>query len=105
MRKQNIMNRIFRGKGLLLAVVFLISVISVMIIYCVGASLRGAELHAVEQEIVVIEEENRKIADELVLQTSLTQVNENVENLNFVKPETLVYIENGSGLQAIGYAR
>ena len=91
------------SKKTFFAVAFVVVAISLMIFSGVGASLWGVELHAVEQEIAGIENENRRLTGEMVMYTSLTRVNENTKDMNFAKPENVVYLNKE--VPVLGYAQ
>lgn len=90
-------------RKLFFVVAFAISVISAMIFSGVGASLQGAELHSIELEIAEVEAVSRRLGDEIVMKTSLTEVSNAAAELGFSKPESVIYW-NGE-IPVLGYAR
>lgn len=74
-------------------VTLLIAIIAVMIFSAIGASIWGVELHSIEKEIAEVEAENRRLTSEIVTQMSLTNIYENSEELGYVKPENVIYVE------------
>ena len=90
-----------KGK-LILAVVSIIAVISVMIVSSVGASTRGVELHEFEEEIAGVEVINRKLKDEMIMNSSLTKVSQSTGD-DFSIPETVVYLNKE--IPVLGYAK
>lgn len=74
-------------------VTVLIAIIAVMIFSAIGASIWGVELYSLEKEIAEVEAENRRLTSEIVTKMSLTDIYENSEELGYVKPENVIYVE------------
>ena len=65
---------------------------SVLVFSSIGTSLWGVELHDIEKETLGIEAENRKITDEIVSKTSLTDIYERKDELGYKQAENIIYL-------------
>ncbi len=52
----------------------------------------GAELSALERKEAKLAQENREIRDSIVIDSSLTEMDEKSEELGFSKPSQIIYI-------------
>ena len=61
-------------------------------ILLVQTSSLGAKLHQLEKEEAKLLNENQILSSELVLQNSLTKIEEKANDLGFMKPENTLYL-------------
>ena len=85
-------------RKLILGTIGAISVMAVMIFSSIGASMWGSELYAIEQEIQNLEAENRKITDEIISSGSLSHVYENQEDLGYMQPADVLYLNRDTSV-------
>ena len=78
-----------------------IFMVSGMIFISTGASLRGVELQELEAEISSIEAENRKLTDEIVTHTSLSEIYENQEELSYSPADNLLYLNKDTSVAQV----
>lgn len=87
-----------KRKLLMFGVLVFIIATALMITSGIGASLWGAQLHGVEQEIAKIESENRILVAEIVGKSSLTEVYAKAEEMGFAPPGEVRYIETNTAV-------
>jgi hypothetical protein len=65
------------------------------VFFTIQTATSGAQLAALEMEEEKLLKENRLLAGKLVASTSLVDIQENTEELEFSKPENLLYVDIG----------
>jgi len=98
MRKVQISEEKPKKKLLMFGAILFIVATGIMILSGIGASIWGTELYGVEQEIARIEAENRIIVADIVGKSSLTEVYLVSQELGFVPPTEVVYLETNTAV-------
>lgn len=66
----------------------------------ISSATYGAKLMAMEKQIKVTSEENKKLMEKMASQQSLLVVSKKAEDLGLVKPTQIVYLDTPSSLTA-----
>jgi len=71
---------------------FLILAVGGFTYITIETATSGAELSALERKEAKLAQENREIKDSIVIDSSLTEMDEKSEELGFSKPSQIIYI-------------
>ncbi len=72
-----------------------VAVVAILTIYmAIQAASYGAKMKFIEDKIIKIDRENREISSQLVSGSSLGGFSEKAEELGFIKPTNILYIES-----------
>ena len=78
-------------------IVFLLMLIS-NVFLSVAVGTKGSSLQALEQKVAVVEAQNRRLQDDLLVNQSLTKLSERVVELGFEPASSIVYVGQNTSL-------
>lgn len=84
-----------------LLVITSLIVVSIMVLAGLATSLWGVELHSIEEDIAKLEDSNRQIEEQIISNSSLTKLFMEHEQLGFMKPEKVVYVEGSASVAQV----
>jgi hypothetical protein len=83
-----------KSKSFVLAWIFVILFFFGTILTTIQTVTMGATLAGLEEENAKLVEENEKINEKLFQSTSLTKISKEAEDLGYIKPSSIIYINS-----------
>lgn len=90
----------FSNKKIIVSAFLLLIILPVtlMVVSSIRASHTSSNLREIEDEISFIKNENRKVESEIISQSSLFDVSQNIEDFGLIKAEKVVYIQKDQNI-------
>ncbi len=75
--------------------------VAIQIFCTIQASTMGAELSAIEHTSMALTKGNQELKGQLVSRSSLTDAQEQIETLGYVKPKDVLFVKNNAPVTAL----
>ena len=70
--------------------------------FTIQVATSGSKLAQLERERMQLTKETQSLSSDLMQQTSLTQIGQRAEEMGFIKPDKIVYLQNQDSVADIG---